>query len=87
MLVDAHHPRLPRVVVDDVQGGELATRHLLELGHERIAFLGDSTDPRYGFVSSRQRLRRLLQRARGGGRPLSTASSASARTGAASPTG
>ena len=55
VLVDAHHPRLPRVVVDDVQGGELATRHLLELGHERIAFLGDSTDPRYGFVSSRQR--------------------------------
>ena len=55
VLVDAHHPRLPRVVVDDVRGGELATRHLLELGHERIAFLGDTTDPRYGFVSSRQR--------------------------------
>ena len=30
-------------------------RHLLELGHERIAFVGDTTDPRYGFVSSRQR--------------------------------
>jgi LacI family transcriptional regulator, galactose operon repressor len=55
VLVDAHHPRLPRVVVDDVHGGELATRHLLELGHERIAFVGDSTDPRFGFVSSRQR--------------------------------
>jgi LacI family transcriptional regulator len=55
VLVDAHHPRLPRVVVDDVQGGEMATRHLLELGHERIAFVGDSTDPRFGFVSSRQR--------------------------------
>jgi LacI family transcriptional regulator len=55
VLVDAHHPRLPCVVVDDVRGGELATRHLLELGHERIAFVGDTTDPRFGFVSSRQR--------------------------------
>jgi LacI family transcriptional regulator len=55
VLVDAHHPRLPRVVIDDVEGGELATRHLLELGHERIAFVGDTSDPRYGFVSSRQR--------------------------------
>jgi LacI family transcriptional regulator len=55
VLVDAQHPRLPRVVTDDAQGGELATRHLLELGHERIAFLGDESDPRYGFVSSRLR--------------------------------
>jgi LacI family transcriptional regulator len=28
------------VAVDDVTGGELAARHLLELGHERIAFVG-----------------------------------------------
>jgi LacI family transcriptional regulator len=28
------------VAVDDVLGGELAARHLLELGHERIAFVG-----------------------------------------------
>jgi LacI family transcriptional regulator len=28
------------VAVDDVTGGELATRHLLELGHDRIAFVG-----------------------------------------------
>jgi LacI family transcriptional regulator, galactose operon repressor len=56
VLVDAHHPRLPRVVIDDVLGGEMATRHLLELGHERIAFVGDTTDPRWGFVASRLRL-------------------------------
>src|SRR5215204_495800 len=55
VLVDAQHPRLPRVVIDDVHGGELATRHLLELGHERIAFVGDTSDPGYGFVSSRLR--------------------------------
>lgn len=27
------------VAIDDTQGGELATRHLLELGHRRIAFV------------------------------------------------
>jgi DNA-binding LacI/PurR family transcriptional regulator len=33
----------------------LATRHLLELGHERIAFVGDRTDRSFGFVSSDRR--------------------------------
>ena len=55
VLVDAHHPRLPRVVTDDVHGGALATRHLLELGHERIAFIGDTSDPGFGFVASGRR--------------------------------
>jgi LacI family transcriptional regulator len=66
VLVDAYHPRLPSLVTDDVQGGMLATRHLLELGHERIAFVGDTTDVRFGFVASRRRLlgyRRALQEA------------------------
>ncbi|TCO54280.1 LacI family DNA-binding transcriptional regulator [Actinocrispum wychmicini] len=29
------------VAVDDVYGGEIAVRHLIEQGHERIAFVGD----------------------------------------------
>ena len=56
VLVDAHHPRLPSLVSDDVHGGMLATQHLLDLGHERIAFVGDTTDPGFGFVTSRRRL-------------------------------
>jgi LacI family transcriptional regulator, galactose operon repressor len=56
VLVDADHPRLPRVVVDDVAGGTLATRHLIDLGHERIGFVGDTNDPGYGFVASSRRL-------------------------------
>jgi len=32
---------LPSVRVDNEQGGYVATRHLIELGHRRIAFLGD----------------------------------------------
>lgn len=34
------------VMMDDAAGAELATRHLLELGHRRIAFFGDAkNDP------------------------------------------
>src|SRR3954447_8608103 len=54
VLVDAQHPSLPSVVVDDFGGGELATRHLIELGHRQIAFVGD-TPPEFRFVWSRDR--------------------------------
>lgn len=38
---------VPGVLVDDVEVGKLATRHLIGLGHRRIAFLG--LDPRDSF--------------------------------------
>jgi LacI family transcriptional regulator, galactose operon repressor len=57
VLIDAAHPDLPHVVVDDVAGGELAARHLLEAGHRRIAFVGDVEDNPFGFTSSERRLR------------------------------
>ncbi len=41
VLVDARHPDLNQVVVDNVEGGYLATKHLLDLGHCRIAYLSD----------------------------------------------
>jgi LacI family transcriptional regulator len=66
VLLDAFHPRLPSVLADDVAGGMLATRHLIELGHERIAFIGDRPDPGFGFVASDRRrdgYRRALQEA------------------------
>ena len=47
----------PSVVTDDVEGGRIATRHLLALGHERIAFIGDEPDNPLGFVSSAERER------------------------------
>jgi LacI family transcriptional regulator len=55
VLLDAFHPRLPSVLTDDVAGGALATRHLIELGHERIGFVGDRPDPRFGFTASDRR--------------------------------
>ena len=55
VLLDAEHPMLPSMLIDDVEGGMLATRHLIELGHERIAFVGDRSDPGFGFVASDRR--------------------------------
>ena len=58
VVIDAHAPgleRLPGVVGDDVAGGELATRHLLELGHRRIGFVGDAFENPFGFTSGRDR--------------------------------
>jgi DNA-binding LacI/PurR family transcriptional regulator len=57
VFIDAHEhtEALPRVLGDDVAGGELATRHLLELGHRRIGFVGDAFDNPFGFTSSRDR--------------------------------
>ena len=55
VLLDSYAPTLPRIVCNDVQGGRLAARHLLELGHTRIAFLGDHPRTAWGFSSSRLR--------------------------------
>ena len=41
VLVDARHPDLNQVVVNNVEGGYIATRHLLDLGHRRIGYLSD----------------------------------------------
>ena len=57
VLLDTHGPGVPAVVTDDVAGGRLATRHLVDLGHERIAFLGDEPSNPLGFTSSSARER------------------------------
>ena len=56
VLVDAVHASLPSIAVDDVAGGEMATRHLIELGHRRIALIGDPP-PEFRFDWSRDRTR------------------------------
>ena len=55
VLVDQAHDSIPSVTVDDVEGGRLATQHLLELGHRRIAFAGDTVDGVHGASASSRR--------------------------------
>src|SRR3954454_12950626 len=57
VLLDVAHPRLPRVVVGQVAGGELAAAHLVGKGHRRIGFVGDHPTSAYGFTSSEDRRR------------------------------
>jgi LacI family transcriptional regulator len=53
VLLDAAHPRLSHVTIDDVEGGRLAAGHLLELGHRRIAYVGDAPTG-FGWGSHRR---------------------------------
>jgi DNA-binding LacI/PurR family transcriptional regulator len=58
VLVDANHPslsQLNRVITDDVAGGQLATQHLLDLGHRRIGYISDYLETPFNFTSSRDR--------------------------------
>ncbi len=41
VLIDCHSHKLNRVVIDDIDGGFKATQHLIELGHQKIAYIND----------------------------------------------
>ncbi len=56
VLVEFPHPNLSSVVIDDVMGGRIAARYLLDKGHRRIAFLGDTDLPEYSLHPVSQRL-------------------------------
>jgi LacI family transcriptional regulator/LacI family repressor for deo operon, udp, cdd, tsx, nupC, and nupG len=55
VLVDVSGPNVSSVTTDDFVGGRMATRHLLDLGHQRIGFLGEAPDNPFGFTSSARR--------------------------------
>ena len=56
VLVDQAHDGVPTVDPSTTsRGGRLATKHLLELGHRRIAFAGDTVDGVHGASASSRR--------------------------------
>ncbi|MCD4671750.1 MAG: LacI family transcriptional regulator [Anaerolineaceae bacterium] len=60
ILIDAFHPELnmlDQVFIDDIEGGKMATRHLIEHGHKKIGYIGDIFDTPFRFSSSRDRYR------------------------------
>lgn len=54
-------PGVVGVQVDDATVGRMATKHLLDLGHRRIAFIGLDPDEMYGFTVAQDRHRGFLQ--------------------------
>jgi DNA-binding LacI/PurR family transcriptional regulator len=61
VLIDARHPKLCSIFVDDIAGGYLATKHLIELGHTKIAYLSDYIDTPFHFIAFRNRYTGYLQ--------------------------
>lgn len=64
VFIDVHVPwvaTMPRVVGDDVAGGGMAARYLLELGHRAIGFVGDVPENPFSFTSSRDRQAGMTQ--------------------------
>jgi DNA-binding LacI/PurR family transcriptional regulator len=48
-------PGISCVRIDDIEAGYLATEHLLQLGHRRIAFVGGDPADRFGFPVAPER--------------------------------
>lgn len=44
VLIDAYHPALSTVQIDDRLGAQTAVGHLIDLGHRRIAYVGETLD-------------------------------------------
>lgn len=60
MLSDARGDRYNSIDLDNIHGGYLATQHLLELGHGRIAYVGDEFSNPFGFPTSELRYKGYL---------------------------
>ncbi len=55
---------LPAICPDDEQGGRLAGRHLLELGHQRIAMYVDTSEtPHFSIAARRRGLEQAIEQA------------------------
>lgn len=67
VLIEYPHPEMNCVEIDDFVGGHMAATYLLEKGHRRIAFLGDTNLPEYAIHPVSLRLngfRKALKQAR-----------------------
>lgn len=70
VLVDVPSADFPSDAIDDVAGGELATDHLISLGHTRVGFVGDDEDTAIGAPASGDRRLGFEQALHRAGLPL-----------------
>jgi LacI family transcriptional regulator len=55
VLVDAYHPELPSIRMDDFGGAHQAISYLIELGHQKIAFVSDIIETDFGSFATKRR--------------------------------
>jgi len=56
VLIEFTHPSFSSIEIDNQAGGRLAAQYLVEQGHRRCAFVGDTDLPDYAIPTSDQRL-------------------------------
>lgn len=61
VLIEFPHPLLNSVEINDIEGGRMATEYLINKGHKRIAFLGDTDLPEYSIHPVSLRLKGFRQ--------------------------
>jgi LacI family transcriptional regulator, repressor for deo operon, udp, cdd, tsx, nupC, and nupG len=59
--VGFHHDGCSSICINDVEGGRIATQHLLDLGHRDIAFLSGERDTAFKFDVSDNRNKGFLE--------------------------
>ena len=55
--VDVKDTRVNSIIVDNVCGGKIATRHLIELGHKKIAHVSDYPDNPFNHLPVQDRIK------------------------------
>jgi len=55
VLIDSIHPHFSWVIVDNVEGGYQATKHLIDLGHRKIGFISDVPGNPFNFTPTQDR--------------------------------
>ena len=57
LMIENHVPGFPSVEIDNWLGGKMAAKHLLEKGHKRCAYVGDTVTPEYTLSPEDDRLK------------------------------
>jgi DNA-binding LacI/PurR family transcriptional regulator len=70
VLVEAYHPELPHIFLDDVAAARNAVQYLIDLGHQKIAYISDYLDDLFNSGFNRNRYMGYRQALEAAGLPV-----------------
>lgn len=70
VLVEASHPELPHIFLDDVTAAQNAVEYLVNLGHQKIAYISGYLEDPFGSFFSRNRYVGYCQALKAAGLPI-----------------